>query len=128
MSQYTEQAEKFMKDTKTTMKAVLADHAPYFDDDKNVWDIWRVTLRRHGKSFSFRFGQSIATLGQDLTPYDVLACLTKYDPGTFENFCGDFGYDTDSKKAEKTYKAVVKEWQGVKRLFGDVLERLSELQ
>ena len=49
------------------------------------------------------------------TPYDVLACLTKYDVGTFEDFCGDFGYNTDSRTAKKVYKAA-------KREFGKVFE------
>lgn len=60
--------------------------------------------------------------------YDVLACLTKYDPGTFENFCSDFGYDSDSISALKTYKAVCKEWQKVDLLFGDVIDELQEIQ
>lgn len=42
------------------------------------------------------------------TEYDVLACLTKNEVGTFENFCSEFGYDTDSRTAKKTYKAVLK--------------------
>ena len=60
--------------------------------------------------------------------YDVLACLTKYDPGNFENFCSDFGYDTDSKKAEKTYLAVKDEYLNVTRLFTDSeIEILNEI-
>jgi hypothetical protein len=51
--------------------------------------------------------------------YDLLSCLTKYDPGTFENFCADFGYDADSRKAEKTYKNVLKEWRDVSSVFDD---------
>lgn len=63
------------------------------------------------------------------TTYDVLACLTKYDPGTFENFCGEYGYDTDSRSAEKTYNAVVNEWQNIAMLFNDnELEQLIEIQ
>lgn len=63
------------------------------------------------------------------TPYDVLACLTKYDCGTFENFCSEFGYDTDSRKAEKTYKAVCDEWINIQRLFTDEeIEDLREIQ
>lgn len=58
--------------------------------------------------------------------YSVLCCLQKYDVGTFEDFCSDFGYDVDSKKAEKTYKAVLEEWQAVQYLFND--EELSQLQ
>ncbi len=29
------------------------------------------------------------------TAYDILACLTKYEVGTFDDFCSNFGYDTD---------------------------------
>ena len=60
------------------------------------------------------------------TFYDILTCLTKYDPGSFENFCGDFGYDEDSRSAERTYKAVVKEYKAMARLFSE--EELEVLQ
>lgn len=62
------------------------------------------------------------------TAYDVLASITKYDPDTFESFCSEFGYDEDSRTAERTYKAVVKEWNAVERLFSDCLEELQEIQ
>lgn len=40
------------------------------------------------------------------TNYDILACIgmDATVPETFEEFCADFGYDEDSRKAEKTYK------------------------
>ena len=60
------------------------------------------------------------------TAYGVLACLQKYDVGTFENFCGDFGYDEDSRTAEKTYKAVVKEFDNVCKIWTD--EEIEQLQ
>lgn len=61
--------------------------------------------------------------------YDILATITKYDPGTFEDFCSDFGYDTDSKKAEKTYLAVKEEYENVAKLFTDSeIEKLQEIQ
>lgn len=50
----------------------------------------------------------------------------KYDPGSFENFCSEYGYDTMSDKAEKTYNAVYDEWLNVSRLFND--EQLEVLQ
>lgn len=62
-------------------------------------------------------------------PYDVLACLTKYDPRTFENFCGEYGYDTDSRKAERVYHAVVDEWKNVAMLFNEEeLQLLQDIQ
>jgi len=63
------------------------------------------------------------------TAYDVLACLTKYEPGTFENFCSEYGYDTDSRKAEKAYNAVKEEYLNVSRLFTEEeIEQLQEIQ
>ena len=66
--------------------------------------------------------------GKEPSLYSVLACLTKYDPGTFEDFCSEYGYDTDSRKAEKIYKAVKEEWLNVQALFNDdELEILQEI-
>ena len=62
------------------------------------------------------------------TNYDVLACLTKYEPGSFNNFCGDYGYNNDSIQARKTWEAVVNEWhEVVQPLFSDCLDELSEI-
>ncbi len=63
------------------------------------------------------------------TAYDVLTCVQKYDPGTFENFCSEFGYDTDSRKSEKLYKAIVNEYQNIAMLYNDnEIEMLQEIQ
>lgn len=64
-----------------------------------------------------------------ITEYDVLACMTKYDPGTHEDFCHEFGYDTDSIKGLETYLAVQEEWNGLRRIFTpEQLEELTEIQ
>jgi len=77
--------------------------------------------------------KEVETAGEFLqitpTEYDVLTCLTKYDPETFEDFCSEFGYDEDSRKAEKIYKAVVNEYNNVAMLWNDSeIELLSEIQ
>ena len=60
--------------------------------------------------------------------YDVLAALQKYDTGNFEFFCSNFGYDTDSIKALKTYNAVVEEYNNLKMLFNEEeMELLREI-
>ena len=60
--------------------------------------------------------------------YNILSCLTKYEVGSFEDFCSEFGYDVDSRSAEKTYKAVVKEYEGLSMLYSDEeLEEMSEI-
>ena len=66
---------------------------------------------------------------QNPTEYDVLACLTNYDPETIGDFCSNFGYNEDSKKDEKIYKAVVNEYKNVCMLWSDTeIEQLAEIQ
>ena len=132
MSEYTEKADKFLEAHGLKFKAVYLEHGPHFDDDEKRGvsrDIWRLSLRRGNKGFSVHFGNSESASDHGNTPprsYDLLTCLTKYDPGTFEDFCGDYGYDTDSRKAEKTYKAVKREWAKVSQFF--TAEELDELR
>ena len=48
-----------------------------------------------------------------------------------EDFCDEFGYNdlplSAYKGTKKTYKAVCKEFEAVKRLFGDVIDELCEI-
>ena len=61
--------------------------------------------------------------------YSVLACLTKFDPGSFEDFCSEYGYDSDSKTADRVYAAVKEEWLNVCRMWSDSeIEELCEIQ
>lgn len=73
----------------------------------------------------------LARLKTDAVPneYDVLACLEKYDVGTFEDFCSELGYDEDSRTAERIYIAVIKEYKDLTRIFTEEqMEELSEIQ
>lgn len=74
------------------------------------------------------FNPNCDTIVKPIAPtlYDVLACLQKYEVGTLEDFCSDFGYDNDSRTAKKTYKAVVKEYDKMCSLFSS--EELEVLQ
>lgn len=126
---YKKQAADFLTATGTEFKAVYKSHDFYFDGDKETRDIYNITLKNSRNRFRFTFGQSLNNTGIAPTPYDVLACLTKYDVGSFENFCGDFGYDVDSRKAYKTYKAVLREWKNVELLWTpEEIELLQEIQ
>jgi hypothetical protein len=67
--------------------------------------------------------------GQIPTDYDILTCLTKYNPGTLQDFCSEFGYDIDSKSAEKTYLAIKEEWKNVQTIWTDKeIELLIEIE
>ena len=97
-----------------------------FKVDKYKRDIYNITLKRGQRKYTFKFGQSIAKGSNEPTLYEVLSCLQKYEVGTFENFCDEFGYNLDSISAKKTYKAVSKEYNKMCSLFSnDELEVLQ---
>lgn len=60
--------------------------------------------------------------------YDVLAGI--YTPvDSFEDFCSNFGYDTDSREAEATYHEVVELNKKLESIFtSEELEQLQEIQ
>lgn len=186
MEDYDAKAKEFLDKTGTKFEAEFCEHNTYFSDDKEMRDIYWITLTRGDRTYKFRFGQSISNSGFHLirksdgkeqryswqkeldakckteeefsaeaafmlgsndfgfkkakprgfvvkgrvppSPYDVLAALTKYDPGTFEEFCSSYGYDDDSRKAEGIYKSVLTEWRNMQILFSDVeIDALCEI-
>lgn len=125
---YQQQANQFATKHNVKLKINGTKYGKHFADDKESRYIFNCTLTRNRKKYTFNFGQSILAGNQEPTIYDILTCLTKYDPETFENFCMEYGYNTDSIKALNTYKAVKREFNGVNRLFNDILEQLQEIQ
>lgn len=128
MNDYEKQANDFAKKYGVKLTIIDRDYKKHFVDDKDCRWVFKCRLTRNGKSYTFNFGQSISDGDKEPTMYDILACLQKYECGTFSDFCGEFGYDCDSRKAERIYKAVCREYDAVKRLFGDILVELQEIQ
>lgn len=150
-SQYEIDAENTLEEMGVTFTPVYVGHTFAKWDDKKKYRLsratWNCTFSRGGKSFSIQFFESIACsygtyrdfkgreqmdYGKKIAPkpsaYSVIACIQKNDPDTFENFCGDYGYVTNSRKALKTYLAVQEEWTKVRRFFTQAeLERIQEI-
>lgn len=126
---YEEAAELAAKELGFTIESTFSKHGKHFIDDKYNRDIYKVKIKRGKRSFTIEFGQSLnKSMNNRVRPtyYDVISCVQKYEVGSFENFCSDFGYDTDSRRAKKIYKAVCKEYNNMARLFNDEeLEILS---
>jgi len=90
---------------------------------------YRVTLRTYRPlrqltvHFSMGYGHS-----REPEAFDVLECLAMdyYDKQeTFEGWAENLGYNTDSRKAERTYRACVEQAEKLERFLGD--EKLQEL-
>ena len=63
-----------------------------------------------------------------LSDYDALSCLSYCYCGCFEDFCSDFGYDTDSRRDVDIWLAVQKESADLARLFNEKeLELLHDI-
>jgi hypothetical protein len=86
----------------------------------------KTVLQKYDPSFHPSYQSDKIHYPKIPTAYNVLACLQKYDVGTFEDFCSEFGYDEDSKRAEKIYKDVANEYTQLCALFTE--EEMSQLQ
>lgn len=81
---------------------------------------YRCTLIYKGRRYTFDFWQGPA-ITEDPTAVGCLDCLlsdcTAVD-GSFQDFCGEMGYDSDSRKAERVYKACQNVRKQMERLLG----------
>lgn len=90
------------------------------DDDLQHF---RCTIRRGHARMVVQFSQGSAHT-EDPTLADVLSCL-QMDCAGFENARGfdewsrDLGYDVDSRKAERTYRAVERQHKALARLLNE---------
>ena len=137
-SEYAKQAADFCKRTGCNISAEYSGQAvPQWDGEKH--NHFKIKIERGRRSFIVDFYDSIANtekykpeangffpLRGYPSAYDIISCLQKYDCGTFEDFCAEFGYNEDSRKDEQIYNACKKEFENLQRLFSD--EEIEQLQ
>jgi hypothetical protein len=95
-------------------------------DFKNS-DGWTVTIYNDKKRYTFAFYMGYGHNGKEPDIENVMDCIlsdaSSYENARdFEDFANEFGYDTDSRKAEKIYKACGKEAERLKKLLGEDYE------
>ncbi len=84
---------------------------------------WRCTFRnRAGRQITVHFSQGSARIGSPKAT-DVLDCIASDTAGFenargFEDWASDYGYDTDSRKAERTYNAIKGQAFKLRRFIG----------
>ena len=115
--------------------------APWDDGIKypENWNHHTITVRNNetGKKTSFDFWASLAKPVLD-SEYDLLNALYCFVSDSlsgmqdFNCFCNDFGYDTDSRTAERTWKACkrsAQKWYRVSEFSeNETCDFLNELQ
>lgn len=136
MTDYERKAREFLKkhNAKMTISHVSDGYGGWRNGTITDGWLYRVRIDRNGKSWSFQFSDSVANKWNNKRPtkYDVLACIEKWEPyGDLWDFANEFGYDIYDResyqKANRTFKAVKKEYANVVRMFGDCLEELQEI-
>lgn len=78
---------------------------------------WTVTLRYQGRQFTFPFW-SITEPSTFGAAHCILSDAIGDDP-FFEAWADDYGYDTDSRKAERVWLAVRRNAKRTRTLLGD---------
>ena len=158
-TEYDIQAEQFLTSNGLKFRATLSDtKTPAWSRDGKHGHHYRVTLSRNSPEawkkntrrkhpnylgedtparscarLTFDFWGSIANAetGQAPTAYDVLACISgdANAPDTFEDWCADLGYDTDSLTALQTYRRCSAFAKRLQAFFTPAeLEQLAEIQ
>lgn len=102
---------------------------PHMDDARDM-NHWKTVLRFGRRRMTVVFSMGLGLRGEP-TAADVLSSLAMDASSAdqdFESWCGDYGYDTDSRKAERTYKAVQAATTKLRRFIGsdDLLRQLIE--
>ena len=104
--------------------AEWADTNPNMDGMPDGSSHWQVTLRRRGRQLTVPFSMGPAH-SREPNAEDVLECLLSDASGAdqdFESWAADLGFDVDSRRAERTYKAVQALTRNLQRLLAEDFE------
>lgn len=95
-------------------------------------DHWKCQLRMRRKSWTIYFSQGCGHNGVEPSVESILNCVqsdtSTIQDRSFEEWCSDLGYDTDSRKAERTYKACEKQAHRAEGFFAPDFEEFLACQ
>ncbi len=102
--------KQFCRSHHITAQAELVESNPNMDNMPRGSRHWKVVLRRPGHQMTVLFSTGPG-FGGAPNAEDLMDCLGSDAAGYenvqgFEEWAGDFGYDTNSREAEKTYQTV----------------------
>lgn len=101
------------------------------DADKWEHDAWKVTLHFQGRQLTTDFRSGTGHNGEPPSAADVVSSLLlDADSGDriFDDFCSDLGYDPDSRKAERIWKACRRMAPKIRRLLGEHFEAFQNAE
>jgi hypothetical protein len=117
----------FIATNKIKARAAWTDRNPHMEGSDRM-DNWKVQLRMGAKRLSVYFSMGMGHGGAEPGADDVLNCLASDAAGienasSFEDWCDEYGYDTDSRKHLRTFKVCERQAEKLKAFLGDDLYR-----
>ena len=118
----------FAKENGVTVNSERCDENPNMVDSARTMDNWKCVLKCDGRQLTLFFSQGYGHGGAPPKIETILECQrSEYvdDDVDFEEWASDFGYNSDSRSAERTFKACQKGSRKLEKFLGD--ELLEEL-
>lgn len=106
------------------MTCKRVDSNPNMEDSGSPMNHWRCTLRFRGRQMTLVYSMGMA-FDREPQPWNVLHCLAADAAGLdsaggcFEEWAADYGYDPDSRKAERIFRAVTRQTAKLRKLLGE---------
>jgi len=116
--------QEFITENRISIKSEYADANKAAPDWKDA-NHYKVTLKYGRRQYTTYFSQGYGITG-DPDAEGVLNCLALDSSGientsSFEGWCCEYGYDTDSRKAEKIFKVCERQAKKLKVFLGEHL-------
>jgi hypothetical protein len=118
---------QFITEREITIASSSTENNPYMEDSDRM-DNWKVRLQAKdsdGKRRTMRlyFSKGVGHEGAQPTVEEILECMASDSAGIensqgFNDWCGEYGYDADSRRAEKTYKVCQRQAERLAKFLG----------
>jgi len=112
-----------------TSSVTYGARKPPIDPNWKPAHSWTVTLRLGRKRMTVDFFGGAAT--GEPTASEVLSCLISdacAEGESFEEWCDDYGYDSDSRSALATYEACAKSGARLREFLGDHFDTFANAE
>jgi hypothetical protein len=119
--------QELIQDLGITATSTRVDRNPNMDDSENM-DHWRVALKYKDGGIqtvrmSVYFSKGSGHKGAEPTAEEVLDCMASDAAGvenaqSFDDWCSEYGYDTDSRKALRTFNTCKRQGERLRRFLG----------
>jgi hypothetical protein len=117
---------QFIEDNAITMDCERTSENPFYEGDSYTMNHYRCTLKIGTQRMTVFFSMGLGLAGEpDLA--SVLDCLAsdasewENSKGDFEEWANEYGYDPDSRRAERIYRNVEMQSRKLESFLGEEL-------